>query len=107
MSLVNFLLLSDCTLDKDILPGDKMKLRVYIYRPTERRIRPQGYRQTILNMLNFLCPSGEIGQRCNNNYVGPQNGTYTHMSATIWSLDSATNVYRSVAGFILFHCPVE
>ena len=28
MSLVNFLLSSHCTLDKDILPGDIMKLRV-------------------------------------------------------------------------------
>ena len=30
MSLVNFLLSSHCTVDKDILPGDIMKLRVYV-----------------------------------------------------------------------------
>ena len=29
------------------------------------------------------------------------------MSVTIWSLDSATKVYRAVTGFILFHRPVE
>ena len=29
-SLVNFLLLSHCTVDKDIVPGDIMKLSVYV-----------------------------------------------------------------------------
>ena len=29
MSLVNLFLSSHCTVDKDILPGDVMKLRVY------------------------------------------------------------------------------
>ena len=30
MSLVNFLLSSHCTVDKDILPGNIIKLRVYV-----------------------------------------------------------------------------
>ena len=35
MSLVNFLLLSHCTLDKDILPSDTMKLRVHVGKLSE------------------------------------------------------------------------
>ena len=35
MSLVNFLLSSHCTVDKDILPGDIIKLRVYICQLSE------------------------------------------------------------------------
>ena len=41
MSLVNLFLSSHCTVDKDLLPDDILKLRVF--RPTERQIRPQGY----------------------------------------------------------------
>ena len=56
-------------------------------------------------MFDFLCPSGEIGQRYNN--TSATRMAPIPMAATIWSLGSATNVYRSVAGFILFHRPVE
>ena len=58
MLLVNLFLSSHCTVDKDILPGDIVKLRVY-----DGQLSNERYRQTILNMLNFLCPSGKIGQR--------------------------------------------
>ena len=35
MLLVHFLLSSHCTVDKDILPGDIMKLRVYVSQLSE------------------------------------------------------------------------
>ena len=63
-NVARFLLSSLCTVDKDILPGDIVKMRVC--RPTRQPNKPQGHQQTILNLLNFLCPSGEIGQRYNN-----------------------------------------
>ena len=67
MPVINFLLLSCCAVDKDIVHGDENEsVGLYIWRPTGLPNSPQCHRQTILNMLDFLGSSSDIGQRQNN-----------------------------------------
>ena len=53
-----FPLTSHCTIHKDIILDDIIKLRVYV-----GLLADQKHRQTMLNMLNFLDSPGDIGQK--------------------------------------------
>ena len=71
--------------------------------PTGRPNKPQGHQQTMLNMLNFLCLSGEIVRL----YVNLTAARTAPIPICQPLFGAWTNVYRSVADFILLHRPVE